>query len=368
MTNSNTEADDVGGAIGSIVGRLIVGAIAWALGTAALVALVALSAIPYGGGSVAPLIGVIPWTVVVFYWVVKPLGRMRLLSAKGVVFAVAVMASCATLGGINWFLGSGERERIRAEGEFAKAMKPHLNYFGKLCANAGAKVFRQVKDVEGFTVYGLRQKPADYKDLIDKNFAGDVYSQIDTSLNPEEHFVGQFLTKLEWEALWYTPSAYDLNRYAVIEIPAISDGLQGFYRFTDASLKSHQKFNRSFVKTSTTAYAVRIEDISSAADRDHWIAGTKWSVVDIATKEVLGEFLAYAMDPLQGQNVFKEHGNGGSPSQTWRRAGDAQYRLPGVQHACPEKDTTDQRKLNSLDFVRSVLVPKRQDVRIIPAK
>jgi hypothetical protein len=366
MIDARAKPHDANSVVQSVVARLIGGAIAWALGTAALLAIVALSSIPYGGGPTAPLYLVIPWTFAVIYWVMKPLGRQPSLSAPKTVFIVSVVASSAVIGGMYWWLGGGERERSRATHDFQKAMEPHSSYFGKLCASSGIKVFRQVKNVEGFTVYGVRNK-TEQTDLIDKNFSGDVYSQIDTAINPELSFVSQFLTKLEWEARWYTPNADETTRYAVIEIPAVVDGVQGFYRHTDASMRSEQKTNREFVKASSTAYAVRIEDISSAADREHWIAGTKWSVVDIASNEVMGEFIAYAMDPLQGQTVFQGgFGNAGEPWPPWLRAGHAQYRRPGVQLACPEKDIF-QKQLNSRDFVRSVLVPKPQDIHIIPA-
>lgn len=366
LIDARTKPDDATGVILSVVPRLIGGVIAWTLGSAALVALVALSSIPYGGGPIAPLYLVIPWTFAVIYWAMKPLGRLPSRSAPITVFIVSTVASSAVIGGIYWWLGGGERARAHAARDFQKAMEPQSDYFGKLCASSGAKVFRQVKNVEGFAVYGLRKK-TEQADLTDKKFSGDVYSQIDTSFNPEVSFVSQFLTKLEWEARWHTPDADESTRYSVIEIPAVVDGVQGFYRYTDASVRSERKSNREFVKIQTTTFAVRIEDISSAADREHWIAGTKWSVVDLAANEVIGEFVAYAMDPLQGQTVFPGgFGNAGEPWPPWLRAGHVQYRRPGVQLACPEKDVF-QMKLNSRDFVRSVLVPKPQDMHIIPA-
>ena len=129
-----------------------------------------------------------------------------------------------------------------------------------------------------------------------------------------------------------------------------------------------QKTKREFVKTPVSSYAVRIEDISTEGDREHWTAGTKWSVIDVKTSEVLGEFVAYAIDPLQGQTVFQGgFGNAGAPWAPWLRAGHVQYRTHGVQNACPEKDIYQQR-LNGRDFVRSVLVPIKQEVKIIPAR
>lgn len=364
MNKQDTRRDDASDAIQSFVVRLFAGALAWVVGALLLIAFVALSSLPYGGGSVGPLVLAIPWTVAIVYWMVKPLGRLSSLSGVASVHVITAVVSSLAFGAIYWLLGSGDRERARTEHEFAVA---HSTHFNKLCASAGPKVFRQVHDIEGFVVYGLRRK-TQAADLEDKAFSGDVYSQIDTSLAPEDAFVRQFLTKLEWDARWYTPDADLSTRYGTIEIPAVVDGVVGFYRYTDASVRSEFKSKREFVQTAASAYGVKIEDISTPADREHWIAGTKWTIMHLNSSEVLGEFTAFAIDPLQGQTVFKGGtGNAGAPKPPWNRAGNPRYRMTGVQLACPEKDIYQQR-LNSRDFVRSVLVPRPQEIRIIPAK
>lgn len=360
----NIAAEDPGAPVEGIVTRIIIGSFAWAVGTAALVSLMFLSAIPYGGGSVAPVYLVIPWTAAVIYWALKPLDRLPFLSSSPatrlLIFAAAFGSA---MSGMYWWLGSGEREKARDTSAFAAAFERHSTYLKKVCANAGVKVFRRVRDVSSIVVYGIRPK-ADLKQLDQKDFVGDVYSEIDTSSDPVRSFLRNFLTKSEWETRSYVPSPDETNRYSLIEVPAEVDGVSGFYRYSDASVRSEFKTNREFAKTATSSYAVHIEDISSAADREHWIAGTKWSAVDVKTHELLGEFIAYAIDPLQGETVFKGgSGNGWAP---WLRAGNVEYRLHGMQNACPEKDILRQR-LNSREFMRSVLEPIKQEVRIIPA-
>ena len=367
MTMRDTERENSSDAIQSFVGRLFAGALAWVVGSLLLVAFVALSSLPYGGGSVGPLVLALPWTVGIVYWIVRPLGRLSSLTGGAPVLLITAVASSMAFGAIYWLLGSGDRERARAENEFAVAFKPHSTHFNKLCASAGPKVFRQVRDIEGFVVLGLRTK-TQTADLRDKTFSGDVYSQTDTSLAPEDAFVRQFLTKLEWEARSYTPDADVQTRYGTIEFPAVVDGVVGFYRYTDSSVRSEFKAKREFIKTATSAYGVKIEDISTPVDREHWIAGTKWTVVHLDSNEVLGEFTAFAIDPLQGQTVFKGGAaSAGEPKPPWNRAGNPRFRTTGVQLACPEKDIFEQR-LNARDFLRSVLVPRPQEIRVIPER
>jgi hypothetical protein len=361
------EAEDTNGAIGSFITRLLLGAIGWAIGSVILVGITFLSAVPYGGGTTTPLYMVVPWTAAVIFWVLQPLGRLPLFSGLVSRLALFAMVFGLALGSMFWYLGSGERERTRAANDFNRGFEPHSTYFKKVCEKAGAKVFREVRNVEGILVYGLREKTSK-GELAHKWFVGDVYSEIDTSYDPETVFVRRFLTKREWEARWHTPNQDEINRYPLVEIPAKVDGVSGFYRYTDASVKSEFKLHKEFSQQPKSAYAVRIEDISTPGDREHWIAGTKWTVVDVKTDEVLGEFVAYAMDFLQGQTVFSGgFGHAGEPRDPWLRAGHVKYSRSGLSNACPEKDI-HQERLNSRDFVRSVLSPIQQDINVIPAK
>jgi hypothetical protein len=361
------ETGKTGAVIGSFITRLVVGAIVWAIGAAILVGIAFLSAAPYGGGTAVPLYMVVPWTAVVIFFVLQPLGRLQLFSGLITKLALFTITCGLALGSMYWYLGSSERERTRATNNFNKEFEPHANYFKTVCEKAGAKVFREVRNVEGILVYGLREKTSQVE-LAQKGFVGDVYSQIDTGYNPETVFVHEFLTKKEWEARWHTPNYDEVTRYPLIEMPAKVDGVSGFYQYTDASVRSEFRTRREFSERAKSAYAIRIEDISTPADREHWIAGTKWTIVDVKTDEVLGEFVAYAMDFLQGQTVFSGgFGNAGEPAAPWLRAGHVQYRMPGLSNACPKKDVS-QNPSNSRNFVRSVLFPIRQDVNVIPVK
>jgi len=361
------EAKEIGAVLGSFIGRLILGAVGWSIGSAILIGITFLSAVPYGGGSIALLYWIVPWTAVVIFFVLQPLGHLTLFHGLVRRLALFAIVFSLALGAMFWYLGSGEREQTRATNDFNREFEPHSSYFKKVCEKAGAKVFREVRNVEGILVYGLRERTT-RGELTLNGFVGDVYTQIDTSENPEAGFVRQFLTKREWEARWHAPTYDELTRYPLIEIPAKVEGVSGFHQYTDASVKSEFKTHREFSERPKSTYAIRIEDISTPGDREHWIAGTKWTVVDTKTDEVLGEFVAYAMDILQGQTVFPgSFGNAGEPSPPWLRAGHAQYRKPGLSNACPEKNTYPNQ-LASRDFVRSVLYPIRQEVNVIPAK
>ena len=357
---------DPGDAVIKFIGRLFLGAIGWAVGSVVLVGIFFISAAPYGGGTVVPLFLVIPWTAIVVGWAIQPLYLLKTMNTFVPMAVLFVALFGGITGSVYWYLGSGDRERKSVADDFAIQFEPHSSYFSRICQTSGTRVFKEKIGVTGIVVQGIRAKPSK-ADLQDQKFVGDVYSQFDTSWDPERSFVSTFLTKTEWEARWHTPSADEMSRYPLIEMATIQDGISGFNRYTDVSKGSAQKFAVSFSEIATSAYLVRIEDISTPEDRLHWIAGSKWTIVEISTGEILGESVSYAMDFHQGQTVFSGgFGNAGEPWDPWLRAGHVQYRKPNLKNACPEKDTSQQR-VNNLDFVRAVLIPVWQQVKIIPA-
>ncbi len=104
------------------------------------------------------------------------------------------------------------------------------------------------------------------------------------------------------------------------------------------------------IQLPTARYGVSYEDISTREDRDHWIAGSRLSVIDRFTGEVLAERVGYMVDMGFGSRV-----NGRRP---WLHAAD---------HACPSFDRFpggEQRQKGfsmqfrqTADFVEKVLLP-----------
>lgn len=351
--------------VGAFLIRFVLGILGWAFGAAILVGITFLSAVPYGGGTVLPLYLVVPWTVIVVVWVFRPIARTTMFAGPLRQLVVILAALGLIFGWLYWWLSSGDRQRVSEEEKFELQFAPHAEYFSKLCERAGPRVFKKVLDVNGIVVEGLRAAPS-RDDLSDQNFIGDVYSGFDTNWDPESTFVHIFLTKREWDERWYVPTRNEFIKYPLVEIKSVQDAVGGFTQYTDASKGSEPKFVKQFVLRPTSSYLVRIEDISTPEDRKHWIAGSKWTIVDLRTGEILGESIAFAIDMLQGQTKFSGgFGNAGEPWAPWLRAGHVQYKRQKLPNACPEKDRY-QKIINNLNFVRSVLVPIEQEMKVIP--
>jgi hypothetical protein len=271
----------------------------------------------------------------------------------------------AVLWALSWWMGTGERQRNDQAAEFKQKFAAHQAYFQQLCRNAGTRVSRKVEGVDSIAFEGVRAQTA-RADLEDPAFRGDVYSQFDTGHNPRESLARAFLTRIEWEERWYVPRPDEFLRYPQVEIRAEQDGKPGYLRYTDATQGSNARMNQTFVEAAASQYVVRIEDVTTAEDRLHWISGTRWTVVHQPTGEVLGESLAYAIDTLQGQTKFSGgFGNAGEPWAPWLRAGHVQYDSYKVGNACPPKDIYQQR-IHKLDFLKTVLVPVHQEMKLIP--
>lgn len=347
----------LGEATRSFLLRLLMGGIGWAAVTAVLVGIALLTAIPFGVGSSFPIVLVLPWTLLVAYWIVKPLAAARPLSAvPRIVLAVALCAVAAAA----WYWTEGSDRR-----QFMRKLAPHHDHFTKACRQAGTRVQRRVDGVDSIVFEGVRASTTQ-GDLADPAFRGDVYSQFDTAHNPRESLARAFVTRIEWEERWHVPRPDEFLRYPQVEIRGEQEGKPGYFRYTDATQGSHARLNTAFVDSPASQYVVRIEDITTAEDRRHWVAGTRWTVVHQPTGEVLGESVAYAIDTLQGQTKFPGgFGNAGEPWAPWLRAGHVQYDSYKVGNACPPKDISQQR-IHNLDFLRSVLVPVHQEMKLIP--
>jgi hypothetical protein len=323
----------------ALLRRLVIGVFAWGLVSAVLAGWTVASALPYGGGTLTPLLSIVPWTFAVALWVVEPVARRSVAARVSCVLLVAALGAAGLLK-LRWELGSGERERKREEAAFRSKFAPHRDYFSRVCEKAGVHIFREVKRVETVAFEGVRAATT-REDLRDPRFRGDVYSQFDTEHDPRS-LLAVALLKL----------------YAQVEVSVAQDGRAGFARYTRSRPDGKYPLPHELVATAASSFLVRVEDISTDEDRSHWVAGSKWTVIDLGSGEVLGESTAYAIDTLQGQTSFPGgFGNAGEPWEPWRRAGHVQYDSYKVGNACPAKDVTGEQ-VHNLDFLRNVLFPR----------
>ena len=305
-----------------------------------------------GGFFVVAVLVLMGAIAIVFVFAKQPMPR--LVGSAGVVgLWFAVMYGLLT---------SGQRQREAEQEAFELAFKPHAEHFAKVCQLAGVKIHRQVVDVNSVVFQAPRSDVRD-KDLWDPGFRGDVYGTMDTSnyeSGGEWNLLSTFLTQPTWDNLFYPrPKREVYLRFPQVEVPALVDGVRGYNRYRAVPGKAGLHFTRTFVHESASRYMVRWEDISTPNDREHWVAGSKWAIVDLRSEEVLAERVGYAIDTAQGQGPTGPTGNAGPGSPPWVRAGHAQYRIRHIPNACPEKSDR-----YNLDFVRSALQPVEQEIAV----
>jgi hypothetical protein len=171
--------------------------------------------------------------------------------------------------------------------------------FEERCKTAGERVYRTVEDVEGVLLLKVRPetKPGDKSD---PNWP-------DAAL-PNEGRADWYIRKF---LLWEQRDAGDSSRGYLNEMPSPMPGYRfaevaqvdgSFLRYRvqkpgDAEL-THEK-----VSAPRARYAVSFANVVDAEDRKLWVAGTKVTVTDMATSEVLAEKTWYAVEPGQGSTA-----------------------------------------------------------------
>jgi len=230
--------------------------------------------------------------------------------------------------------------------------------FQERCRTAGMKISRTVSEVEGVVLMKLRPaRNVDTLDAIDpygsdldgdgyiETFVSGAYDRMRSSQpgSPRRFGYGKV------EAV----DPKDGIRYSYVggikEVEHVSSPLIGGSGRTFVTRDF--VLSRTPVNASTLRYGVTYDDISTAEERAHWIAGSSLRVVDLQTNEVIAERIGYMVDPGQGITA-----GGRSP---WLIAAD---------HACPSfhRFVTDEKSRGAslqpwqtFDFVEKVLTPKR---------
>lgn len=243
-------------------------------------------------------------------------------------------------------------------------LTPHYRHFKTVCQQATINIRKVAQNVDAVAFQAPRREPSP-DDLKDPNFVGDVYGsyEIEVGGRAEYSLVSDFLTKQEWSVHWRPPTEAEYLRYPMIEVQAVEGGRQGYIRYVPAGRASNRAFSRSFTTEPTSRYLVRWEDISTASDRKHWVAGSRWTIVDNRTGEVMAERIAYAIDLAQGRTEWGPTGAAGEPELPWARAGHSTHSPNFAASSCPPKTS----RTYNFDFVSAVLRPVPQSVPLPPA-
>lgn len=206
--------------------------------------------------------------------------------------------------------------------------------FQKLCKEkAGDRIVRTVEGVDGIFLMRPRKTTNSHKEYQDQHWMGDPYGHSDyEARNPGEAFLGDHaadpfntgvkrapITGFEFVELPNPDREMNSNAPKYVRITVLE-------RQTDKDGREKVWYQSTPVNELRSRYGVDWEDISTPEDRKVWTAGGKMRVVDLETKEVLGERTGYVIDPEQGQRL-----GGGIPWLIAQRTACPSFERGGLQ-------------------------------------
>jgi len=261
----------------------------------------------------------------------------KLLIASCVIFANSFIAFSAS---------AGSKTRL-AEAE---------TLFKHRCTNAGERVLRTVKDVEGISLLKVRPPPVldDYQYRLDDPYGRDAggVAYIESFLKAKFDMYESYRP--------FRPKYKKIapqSQFGYYFVDVIDQDNKRRTRYTgrvEQPGKTNPKYSFDYfrvVMESSPAlepaprYAVTYDDISSPEDRAYWIAGSSLKIIDLQDGTVIAERIGYLMDKGQGAS-----GGGRLP---WLLAAyNACPAFPG-NHPSGQSGQTNR-------FVEKVLVPKRE--------
>lgn len=202
-------------------------------------------------------------------------------------------------------------------------------HFRKLCAEkAGEKIYKTYSDVRSVLVIGPLP-PAVEKDLYDQFWYGDPYSDATPWNRRGEDAARRLVTDSRrptglQRGLDFVEIRVDFNgdvRHQRISRPQAND--------SSASVE--------LIETPESRFSVSWEDISSPADRQYWVAGSRLRILDSADDSIVAERVGYLIEAGFGSRA--------GARRPWLSA-------RGISTTCPPLsggDYSDQW------FIRSVL-------------
>jgi hypothetical protein len=239
------------------------------------------------------------------------------------------------------YLPAKEGQKNYEAHQYRKAAWAH---FKKRCdENAGEKIYKTAENVEG--IYLMRPRPkATEAQLRDQYWMGDPYGYRH-GVNWQDTQVFPFLWNLN-ESGGPVTTLTERTGFKFIEAPDPSktspvDGSFTQYRLDPES----RKLIETTASKRQSIYGITWEDISTREDRDLWVAGSKFQIVDLLSKEVVAERIGYLIE-----SGFGSTGQGGA-----RTAWDAAT-VSGS--ACPP---FERFALIDRLFVEKVLKPSKRE-------
>jgi hypothetical protein len=290
--------------------------------------------------------------------------RSGLSGRKQVLFSPKLLPLWTGLGAIAVFgslTGCGVTHPIGAEAEARQAAQDRYvkakALFEERCKTAGVVIKRTVKDVEGIELTKIRQ-PIPW---AGKEYFDPMYPEAAMAVEARgDDYVKQFLV-LEFSQVdrprvrgQLGPSTIERSSsspattkgYAFVEF--VDRETDRRYRCTPDWSLNHPNWvsgqhHCSPVLSSSARYSLDYEDVVDPKDRAFWIAGTKLTVVDKQSGEVIAQLTRFVWDTGFGAS---------SGRLPWAHANS------GASQVCPS-DSGQPLHHDTRYFIDRVLVPKQ---------
>ncbi len=235
-----------------------------------------------------------------------PMKTTKLIAS--LLLSVSLLSACASQQNA---VSSADHDAVAAMSKAGKA------YFDEKCKSvAGEKIYRTVSDVEGVLLLKVRPERSQTQ-LEDPMWPGAAFNDESYGERYIKDFLGYEHGRLPQEEL--APGKYrrgyvttdirpgGLPGYRYVDVMDAKDGLR--YRYTGRReepwqydktyLKGYIKFFLDRTPTNDLAprYGVTFEDHVIPEERAIGVASSTVRVIDLSTKEVLGEMIRYAWRP-----------------------------------------------------------------------
>lgn len=162
--------------------------------------------------------------------------------------------------------------------------------FEERCKTAGEKIYRTVEGVDGILLRNVRAAG----DPTDRLMKGAAAAHEFTG----DDYIRYFLLFKKSDAMRIGEETSSLPGYRYVDVIDPADGARYRHR-----LDENGNLKRSRTTDPQPRYAVYFEDIVDALDRTYWVAGSKITVSDLQTGEILGEKVRYVIEPGQGSRA-----------------------------------------------------------------
>lgn len=190
--------------------------------------------------------------------------------------------------------------------EYRNRLATAQHMFAERCKTAGEKIHKTVEGVEGIYLMKVRAT-TNFGNQFELD---DPYGHDSTGDQYLLNFLQGFYHQRNDPPVAGSPPRIG---YHYIEAQDPKDGQR--YRYTGRTEqpgltdKRYLYDYKRFVLDKTPApgkpprYGVTYDDISTREEREYWIAGSSLKVIDLETKEVIGERIGYMMDWAQGSTA-----------------------------------------------------------------